>query len=67
VDDPRQSIATMTDILHRWLTDDQEYARQKSDLASLCDEVATPGATENAARAILERLAGGASQVRRAA
>jgi lipid-A-disaccharide synthase len=57
VDDPRQAIATMTDLLHRWLTDGGEYARQITELTRLRDEVATTGATANAARAILEKLA----------
>jgi lipid-A-disaccharide synthase len=57
VDHPGPAIATMTDLLHRWLTDGQEYARQTATLARLRDDVATPGATQNAARAILERLA----------
>ena len=67
IDDPRQAIDTMTDLLHRWLTDPREYARQQADLARLRDEVATGGATENAARAILERLRAGANTARRAA
>jgi lipid-A-disaccharide synthase len=58
VDHPEQAIATMTDILHRWLTDEEEYSRQQAVLARLRDEVATPGATANAARAILARLPG---------
>src|SRR5262249_35557671 len=56
VDDPRQAIAAMTGILHRWLTDSAEYARQMARLTQLRDQVATTGATANAARAILERL-----------
>jgi len=66
-DDPRQAIATMTEILLRWLTDREEYARQTALLARLRDEVATVGATENAARAIVERLAAATSTSRRAA
>ena len=56
VDDPRPAITAMTGVLHRWLTDPATYARQKDDLSRLRDEVATAGATANAARAILERL-----------
>jgi lipid-A-disaccharide synthase len=56
VDDPRQAIAAMTGLLHRWLTDPAEYSRQIAQLTRLRDEVATTGATANAARAILERL-----------
>jgi lipid-A-disaccharide synthase len=67
IDDPRLTIATMSEILLRWLTDKVEHARQVSLLSRLRDEVATAGATENAARAILERLAAGASPSRRAA
>jgi lipid-A-disaccharide synthase len=56
IDDPRWSIDTMTDILHRWLSDDEAYARQTTELDRLVAAVATPGATANAAAAILERL-----------
>ena len=56
IDDPRWSIDTMTDILHRWLSDDEAYARQTAELDRLVAAVATPGATANAAAAILERL-----------
>jgi len=56
IDDPRNSIHVMTDILHDWLTDDDARARQKATMKLLCDKVATPGATENAAKAILQRL-----------
>jgi lipid-A-disaccharide synthase len=67
VDDPRQAIVAMTGILHRWLTDPAEYARQISALSHLRDEVATTGATANAARAILERLPAGNDAAVRAA
>jgi lipid-A-disaccharide synthase len=67
VDHPHAAVATMTEILHRWLTDEEEYSRQQSALARLRDEVATPGATENAASAILARLPGVDSAALRAA
>jgi lipid-A-disaccharide synthase len=57
IDDPRWSIDTMTDILHRWLSDDEACARQTAELDRLVAAVATPGATANAAAAILDRLA----------
>ena len=66
IDDPRWSIDTMSDILHRWLTDEAAYARQTAELTRLVAEVATPGATSNAATAILDRLAP-TSAARRAA
>ena len=65
VDDPEPAIYTMTELLHRWLTDAGEYLRHQAVLTRLRDEVATPGATENAARVILERL--GVPRVQRAA
>jgi lipid-A-disaccharide synthase len=67
VDDPRPAIAAMTGLLQRWLTDPGEYARQTSELARLRDEVATAGATANAARAILERLTARRAAASRAA
>lgn len=67
VDDPRASIACMSDILCRWMTDSEEYARQKSEMTRLRDEVATTGATANAARFILERLAASPAVARKAA
>ena len=67
IDDPRPAIAAMTGLLHRWLTDPVEYARQVAQLTRLRDEVATTGATANAARAILERLPAGDETVHRAA
>jgi lipid-A-disaccharide synthase len=57
VDDPRPAIATMTELLYRWLTDAGEYARKIAELTRLREEVATAGATANAARAILDKLA----------
>ena len=56
IDDPRQCIDIMTDILQVWLTDDQARAKQKAAMKRLYEEVATSGATENAAKAILKRL-----------
>lgn len=56
IDDPRNSIANMTDILHVWLSDSDVCTKQKAAMKRLCDEVATTGATENAANAILRRL-----------
>jgi lipid-A-disaccharide synthase len=67
IDDPRPAIAAMTEILLRWLTDDEEFALQTALLTNLRDDVATPGATENAARAILEQLSAKAPASRRAA
>ena len=67
IDDPRWSIDTMTDILHRWLSDDAAYARQTAELTRLVAAVATPGATANAANAILDRLVPPADAGRRAA
>jgi lipid-A-disaccharide synthase len=67
VDDPRPAIATMTDLLYRWLTDAGEYSRKTAELTRLRDEVATTGATVNAARAILERLGAPNDAARRAA
>ena len=67
VGDPRPAIATMAEVLHRWLTDREEYARQAVELERLRDEVATAGATANAAKAILERLAAADGTARRAA
>ena len=67
IDHPRQAVATMTDILYSWLTDDREYASQRAELGRLRRSVATAGATENAARAILERLAASSALIRRAA
>jgi hypothetical protein len=64
IDDPRWSIDTMTDILQHWLTDDDAYARQVSELGRLVAAVATPGATANAATAILDRLKPPAGQRR---
>jgi lipid-A-disaccharide synthase len=58
IDDPRWPIDTMTDILYLWLTDEEAYHRQIDVLDQLVAAVATPGATANAATAILERLAG---------
>ncbi len=56
IDDPRNCIDIMTDILHVWLTDSAARAKQKAAMKRLSDEVATTGATENAANAILRRL-----------
>ncbi|MGE5194768.1 MAG: lipid-A-disaccharide synthase [Deltaproteobacteria bacterium] len=67
IDDPRPAVAAMTDILHRWLTDEGERARQTAELTRLRNEVATAGATANAARVILERLAACDGISRRAA
>lgn len=67
IDDPRFSIETITAILHRWLTDETEYARKKEELARLRDEVATAGATQRAAEAILRRLPTQTGGARRAA
>ena len=67
IDDPRWSIDTMTDILHRWLTDEAAYSRQTGELGRLVAAVATPGATANAATAILDRLAPSSNAARRAA
>jgi lipid-A-disaccharide synthase len=67
VDDPRPANATMTELLYHWLTDAGEYARKIAELAQLRDEVATTGATANAARVILERLLRRDETARRAA
>jgi lipid-A-disaccharide synthase len=67
VGDPRPAVAAMTEVLQRWLTDREEYARQTAELARVRDEVAAAGATANAARAILARLAAGAASSARAA
>jgi lipid-A-disaccharide synthase len=56
IDDPQPSIEIMSDILHRWLSDNDERARQKAAMKHVCEGVATPGATANAANAILRRL-----------
>ncbi|HEY2250274.1 MAG TPA: lipid-A-disaccharide synthase [Planctomycetaceae bacterium] len=67
IDDPRWSIDTMTDILYRWLSDDAAHAKQIAALDRLVAEVATPGATANAAAAILDRLESTSAAPRRAA
>jgi len=67
IDDPRWSIDIMTDILHRWLSDDTAYARQVAALDRVVAEVATPGATSNAVDAILSRLDARSEPPRKAA
>jgi lipid-A-disaccharide synthase len=57
IENDRPAIGAMTDTLHLWLTDDAAYATQVADLDQLRAQVATAGATANAATAILERLA----------
>jgi lipid-A-disaccharide synthase len=59
IDDPRQVIRTMADIVHVWLTDREANARQRAAMKRLCEEVATTGATANAATAILRGLNAG--------
>ena len=67
IDDPRPAIAAMTEILHRWLTDPDEYARQRAELADLRNAAGTTGATQNAAAAILTCLHSQRESPRRAA
>jgi len=67
VDNPRPAIGAMTDLLQLWLTDDEAYAAQSADLGRLRDEVATAGATANAAAAILDRLQSTSQALRSAA
>jgi lipid-A-disaccharide synthase len=56
IDDPRNCINIMTDILSVWLTNREAHANQKAAMKRLFHEVATTGATGNAATAILRRL-----------
>lgn len=67
IDDPRPAIATMTELLYRWLTDREEYTRRVDELTGLRDAVGTSGATRNAAAAILKRLGTEPESARRAA
>jgi lipid-A-disaccharide synthase len=67
IGDPRPAIAAMTDVLHHWLTDRDEYLRQKSELARLRALVGGAGATKNAAAAILNWLESHREPQRRAA
>lgn len=48
--------ATLTDILHRWLTDATERQRVVDQLQALKERVAIPGATQRAAQALLSHL-----------
>jgi lipid-A-disaccharide synthase len=67
VGNTQPAVAAITDVLHHWLTDAEAYARKIDELTQLRDAVATTGATENAARAILARLDAARKTSRRAA
>jgi lipid-A-disaccharide synthase len=67
IDDPRQCIRTMTDLLEHWLTDDAALAGQKAALEQVCTEIAASGATGKAADAILRGLSSDTTQTQRTA
>src|SRR6185503_7942323 len=55
IDDPRECIDIMTDILQVWLCDKDARAKHVAAMKRISEEVATSGATENAANAIVRR------------
>jgi lipid-A-disaccharide synthase len=61
-----ESVRVAEEIL-KWLDDERVFAAVTSELQSLVDQVAAPGACDRTARCILDRLAATRSAVRGAA
>ena len=67
IGDPRRAVAVMTEVLHRWLTDRDEFLAQTAELARLRAAVGEIGATQKAADSILDWLHSQQESVRPAA